>query len=136
MIYKISDSVGCRPPHHVGPTPDGFYVTDGECMACGAPDQEAPKLMSHQLADGQCFFVRQPLTEDEVDQAILAVNVSCCEAVRYDGHDAAILRRVAELGCARQCDFPLAIEPPPISISVVRYKFAGSEETHAAAKQV
>jgi hypothetical protein len=81
--------------------PGDFYVEDGMCIACAAPQLEAPELISH-TEDGEsqyhCYFHRQPATPLEVEHAIQAVFVSCCEAVQYGGRDPAILARLTSLG--------------------------------------
>jgi len=53
-----------------------------------------------------CYFKKQPQSDDETNQAILAVWASCCGAVRYGGEDTDILRRLAELGDKDSCDHP------------------------------
>ncbi len=81
-----------------------FYVVNGECMSCGAPEMHAPNLMSHD-SHGHCFFTQQPANAHETDEAIEATWASCCGALRYGGTDAGIMIRLAELDLAEQCDF-------------------------------
>jgi hypothetical protein len=89
--------------HHANS--DGpFYVVDGECVACGAPESEAGGMMSHDDSSGHCFFKTQPQTLEQVDAAIRALRASCCGAVRYAGKDHSILVRIAELGEGSKCD--------------------------------
>jgi hypothetical protein len=67
-----------------------FYVEDGMCIACAAPEHEAPALMAHDPnahCGYHCYFKKQPQTPEELDRAIQAVNVGCCGAVRYGGTD-------------------------------------------------
>ncbi len=82
--------------------PGSFYTT-GDCMACGAPEAEAPELLAPLEADNfQTYFLRQPQTPEEVEHACSAIQVCCVEALRYGGTDASIIRR---LGNRRQyCD--------------------------------
>ena len=91
-------------------------------MACGAPECEAPSLMSHD-GDGHCFFVRQPSTAEEFNEAILGTWASCCGAVRYGGRDREILIRLAENGLAESCDHRLADEPKPVNRNCVSFEF-------------
>lgn len=107
-----------------------FYVVDGACITCGAPEQEARALMSNE--DGHCYFKRQPATTDESNRAIRAVVVSCCGAVRYGGRDPEILRRVAELGEAEQCDHPLPGNQVVVRRSVATFRFEGFNALDAA----
>ena len=66
-------------------------------MACGAPEAEAPDLMTHdEDYYDSCYFKRQPSTPKETMQAVNACLVSCCGAVRYDGNNPEILRLLGE----------------------------------------
>lgn len=71
-----------------------FVVLKDHCIACGAPEAEAPDLMAHDDEANSCYFRRQPTTPEETDAAIRASQVSCCGAVVYRGTDPAILRRI------------------------------------------
>lgn len=79
-------------------------MVDAECITCGAPEAEAPALMTHEEPTAHCYFARQPRTSAELDQAIQAVVVSCCGAVRYGGQDLIVLRRLREHGAGESCD--------------------------------
>jgi hypothetical protein len=95
-------------------------------MSCGAPEVEAGALMSHN-GNGHCYFVRQPITAEEVNAAILGLWTSCCGAVRYGGQDHGILVRLAEIGEADTCDFRLEIEPGRACISHLTFEFVDAE---------
>lgn len=78
--------------------PGDFFVENGMCIACTAPEHEAPELMAHTDEEVyHCYFRRQPETPEEVEHAIRAVYVSCCQAVRYGGNDPKILGRLEKL---------------------------------------
>ena len=90
----------------VGP----FYSVDGGCVTCLAPHSAAPDLMGF-YADpsgthrrSHCFFERQPHTSEEIERAILAMEVSCIENLRYGGNDLAILKRLSDMGYRHLCD--------------------------------
>jgi hypothetical protein len=104
-----------------------FYVVNGECISCGAPEMHAPTLISHD-AQGHCFFTRQPTSAKETNEAIKSTWASCCGALRYSGTHRETLIRLAELGLAGQCDFRLKDEPEPLTISCVSFEF-GEPET-------
>ena len=91
-----------------------FYVEDGGCIACGAPEAEAPELMGWTDDPGHhCYFKKQPANAEEVDHAIRALEVSCCGALRYGGDDPAIIARL-EPGLVDHASpekTPLAVEP-------------------------
>ena len=84
-----------------------FYVEDGMCIACSAPEHEAPDLMTHAIdREGHyhCYFKRQPQTQEELLRATTAVVVGCCGAVRYAGTDATVITRLVEAGVGDCCD--------------------------------
>jgi ferredoxin len=83
-------------PHERTPknVPGPFYVIKDECIACGAPEAEAPTLMAFDDDAGSCYFRRQPSDPAETDRAIRAVWASCCGAVRYGGSEPAVLARL------------------------------------------
>ena len=88
------------PPRFRLNAPGDFFVEDGRCIACTAPEHEAPELMAHAKGGDliyHCYFRRQPETPEEVEHAIRAVFVSCCGAVQYGGSDPSILNRFEEL---------------------------------------
>jgi hypothetical protein len=86
-----------------------FYVENGVCITCGAPEAEAPDLIEHSKRDeyGHCFFKKQPQTEDEINRAINAIAVSCISSLRYGGTDERILRKLYAMGCQNECDHKL-----------------------------
>jgi hypothetical protein len=82
------------PPHLAKNAPGPFYTT-GECLSCGAPEEEAPDLLAPLDADNyDTFFVRQPATPEEVELACRAAEVCCVSAVRYAGTDPVIITRL------------------------------------------
>lgn len=114
----MAASLDRHPRNSQGP----FYVANGECISCGAPESEAQDLMSHDDG-GHCYFVRQPESPEEVEQAIHATWASCCGAVRYGGKDAEIIRKLAILGSYDSCDEKLIPEPSGEIRSCVRFDF-------------
>lgn len=84
--------------------PGDFYVEDGCCIDCGVPEAAAPDLIRRDEDGAHCYFKRQPVSAEEVDQAIEAINVACCAALRYGGKDPQILHRID----LDQCDHPLS----------------------------
>ena len=96
--------------HRLGKNAPGPFYTTGECTACGAPEAEAPELLAPLDDDNwDTFFVRQPQTPGEVEQACRAVEVCCLSALRYGGTDADIIRRLGNR--PEFCDHRLP-EPP------------------------
>lgn len=82
----------------------GFYVEMDACIACGAPQPEAPELIDHTKEDGDCYFKKQPETEEELVKAIKAMWVSCINGLRYGGNDEAIIKRLYQVGLGDLCD--------------------------------
>jgi hypothetical protein len=103
-----------------------FYVVSGECISCGAPESEAPELMSHDES-GHCYFARQPGSRQEVDAAIRATWTSCCGAVRYGGDDAEVVGRLGAIEAYSSCDHKLEPEPPTAFRSCVLFDFVSGE---------
>jgi hypothetical protein len=58
------------------------------------PEMVAPNLIAGTY-DGHCYFKKQPATPEELEQAIEAVQVSCCGAVMYVGDEPTIRKRVS-----------------------------------------
>ena len=74
--------------------PGPFYTT-GDCLACDAPEHEAPDLLAPLIGcNSDTYFVRQPSTPDEVERACRALEVCCVLALRYGGSDPNIIRRL------------------------------------------
>jgi len=96
----MQSSIKDRYPFNKG----DFYINNGDCISCGAPQAEAPDLIEHGKEDGHCYFKKQPQTEKELDQAISALMVSCINALRYGGTEEKILKRLYENGLADLCD--------------------------------
>jgi hypothetical protein len=67
----------------------------GDCLACEAPEAEAPDLLAplseHNI---DTYFVRQPKTIDEIERACRAAKVCCVAALRYGGQDRAIIEQL------------------------------------------
>jgi hypothetical protein len=96
-------------PRHPRNAPGPFYVVKGHCISCGAPQAEAPGLVT--LDEGGCYFHKQPETPAEVNDALRAILVSCIEVYRYGGDEPTIRRRLAEIGYSHLCDNPLEAHP-------------------------
>lgn len=79
---------------------DGTWC--GQCLSCDTPEREAPTLLAP-LTDGNSdtYFVRQPETDAEIEQACWAIEVCCVDALRYGGKDPKILARLRRTDC---CD--------------------------------
>lgn len=91
-----------RSPRNVA----GPFYGIGECMACGAPEAEAPDLLAPLSADdNETYFVRQPETPEDIGRACRAVHVCCVAALRYGGTDPAVLKRLGNR--VEYCDHPL-----------------------------
>lgn len=87
--------------------PGDFYVANNECIACQAPEEEAPSLMTHNDSEKcgyHCYFHRQPESPEELEEAVYAVAVSCCRSVRYAGNDPNVIGRLEQLNSLDSCD--------------------------------
>lgn len=112
----MKDDSYVHPDRFPGNVPGPFYTTgaispDGtwcaNCLSCGVPEMAAPTLLSP-LTDEDCdtYFVRQPQTEQEIDQACDAITSCCVDALRYGGRDPRILARLPAAYCDFPCDLP------------------------------
>ncbi len=76
----------------------GFWVDDGECgdcLDCPIPEAEAPGLLADICKeDNYTHFIRQPKTADEIEQACMACEVCCVNALRYGGKNTSIIQRL------------------------------------------
>lgn len=81
-----------------------FYVEKDICLACMAPEIEAPELWGFDEGSCNCYFKRQPSTPEELEHAIAAVAISDIQGLRYAGSDEYVLRRLVERGAADCCD--------------------------------
>jgi hypothetical protein len=94
-------------PHRMN-APGQFYVVNQDCMTCGYPHILAPDLMAWEMDSGgretHCYFRKQPETSQEVEQALRAVEGSCCGALRYCGSDPEIIQKLKDAGCKEAID--------------------------------
>lgn len=61
----------------------GPFYTRGQCLACDAPQSCAPALLSELATNNlDTFFVRQPETAEEIEQACLAIQICCVSDLR------------------------------------------------------
>ena len=81
-----------------------FYVENGICLCCMAPEYESPELWAFDNEAMHCYFKRQPETPVELQHAIAAVAASDIQGLRYGGTNKRILRRVVRLGAKDCCD--------------------------------
>jgi hypothetical protein len=73
----------------------GPFYTTGDCLACEAPEAEAPELLAP-LKEGNytTYFVKQPHTAEEVERACKAIESCCVADLRYGGQDRSIIQRL------------------------------------------
>jgi hypothetical protein len=87
-----------------------FYVENGMCIICCAPEHAAPALMGFfsdpdgSNRESHCYFKQQPRTEAETRDAIDAIRASCCGALRYGGSDRRIIDALIQAGNGAACD--------------------------------
>jgi hypothetical protein len=95
---RISSTLTRDQPHRMN-APGPFYVVNQDCMTCGYPHVLAPDLMAWEMnsegREAHCYFAKQPETSQEIEQAVNAVNGSCCGALRYAGSDREILKHLS-----------------------------------------
>ncbi len=85
----------------------GDFYTTGRCLACNAPEDEAPMLFAPLGGENcQTYFARQPETAEEIELACRAAEICCVADVRYGGHDVRVIMRLGN--CPEYCDFVVA----------------------------
>lgn len=73
----------------------GPFYTCGTCLACEAPEAEAPELLASLGAGNYTtYFVRQPETAAEIERACGAAGVCCMFDLRYGGTDPLVIARL------------------------------------------
>lgn len=65
----------------------GKYYVDRECIACDACTLSAPDNFGMDEDDGHAWVMKQPVTEEEVDQCLEAMEGCPVEAIGDDGLD-------------------------------------------------
>ena len=73
----------------------GAFYTMGLCLFCGTPEAEAPDLLAPLTEEnGTTYFLRQPETAEEAEQACGALRMCCVDDLRYGGTDQFIIERL------------------------------------------
>ncbi len=119
---------------HSKNAPGDFYVECDSCIACTAPYLEASDLMNGPEDDTscyECYFKRQPVTEEEIERACDAIMVSCTEAVRYSGSDRSILKRLYDRSSYGSVDLlPSGVESEISDFVRKKYRHARKYGVH------
>ncbi|MEZ6143298.1 MAG: hypothetical protein R3B84_22250 [Zavarzinella sp.] len=87
--------------------PGPFYAEDiGTDCGCLLPEGEAPTLLATTGPPRyQTYFLRQPETPLEIEQACAAIRICHVHSLRYGGKDPEILTRLADV--PHLCDYQL-----------------------------
>ena len=81
---RAGDSMADRNDKLPGQDPGTFYV-DGQCIDCDLCRQTAPDMFDRNDAEGFSFVVRQPETDEEIQQCREALEECPVEAIGNDG---------------------------------------------------
>ena len=100
-FYTTGSLIPCSPE-----TPKNL-IWCGDCLACEAPEGEAPDLLA-KLSDANTdtYFVRQPVNEAETEAACRALMSCCVAALRYGGKNVSITQRLKN--SPEFCDYIIA----------------------------
>ena|ERR1700740_1150905 len=81
-----------------------FYVQQGCCLSCGVPQSVAPTLVGWRDTENstECYWIRQPRTAEQLEQAIRIIHEQELDCHRYAGTDPKVIRKLPP----SQCDFP------------------------------
>jgi hypothetical protein len=122
-------------PRHPLNAPGDFYTHHTACIHCGAPEAEAPMLLTTPEDMSGCYFHRQPETIAELRAAINALHVACIRAHRYTGSDVGVLRLLDDRRGADLCD--QALPTPKVLRNHVTFAFPNiTDATEIAARIV
>lgn len=118
---------------HAQNAPGDFYVEDGCCIACGIPMELAPTVFEWSDDPYHCVVKRQPGSPEEITQTLEAMLDGEADCIRYQGRDAAIARRIVEMGMAECCDG----EAPSDAVVTIRDRvsFSTTMSPHEAARR-
>ncbi len=108
------DAVALPQPHPAN-VPGDFYVEDGCCTMCEVPLIHAPDLFGvctdNRTYPGMasrsyehCYVKQPPVTDEQRDQMIEAIQFTELECIRYRGRDELIQLRLIEIGQGHVCD--------------------------------
>jgi hypothetical protein len=79
-------------------------------VRCFGPKEHAPELIGYfegppgARGCGHCYVKRQPVTPEDIEAMVRAMEASFCSGLRYCGDNPAILERLAQRGQAARCD--------------------------------
>ena len=87
-----------------------FYVEDGCCTMCGAPNVEAPELFggfdeNSKMTNEHCFVKKQPESIQELEKMMNAMAVQELICIRYCGKDRKIKEKIRSIGEHNQIDW-------------------------------
>jgi len=86
-----------------------FYTLEDVCLACRIPETEAPTLLSQDDDNCDTYFIKQPITKKEIEEACCAIESCCADALRYGGQDKEIISRLKNN--PNYCDYDLEGNP-------------------------
>ena len=95
-----------RQPPHPANVPGPFYVQDGCCISCAVWEDIAPDLLAWQGNYAHCYVARQPVTDDEFERMMTAMEVGEVDCIRVHGCRPQWAERLREAGLGRQIDPP------------------------------
>lgn len=79
---------------------EAFYVQPECCIGCGVPQSVAPDLVGWTNEHHpQCYWIKQPETAAELNQAIKLFRMQELGCHRYSGNDPAILQTLPVEDC-------------------------------------
>ena len=107
-----------------------FYVQATCCMSCGVPQEIAPDLVGWTNENRtECYWLKQPMTPDELDRAVKIIHTQELGCHRYSGKDPAILRRLPAEDCDHLRPDLKLIPIPYLTVSGFPPKFTLSESS-------
>jgi hypothetical protein len=112
-------------------TTEDFYVQPRCCLSCGVPQSVAPDLVGWTSENSpQCYWIKQPETAAELNQAIKLFQTQELGCHRYSGNNPALLQKLPAEDCDHfHPELKLSCKPYFASSGPTpRFVLSGSEE--------
>lgn len=106
-------------PAAIAPLPDGFYIISDDCVDLGCCEAEVSSCI-RMTPNNKTEMFKQPDTEAEIGQMLVACGNCAVNAIRYNGTDSQIHKALGEISSA-QLGVTQAL--PPIDNGPWRLKF-------------
>ena len=103
-----------RNDRHPKNAPGRFY-SDAQCLDCDACHQTAPGIFVRDDDNGDTYVLRQPRTEEEIRQAVQAMEECGVDAIGDDGHEPGGVRMPLQHPVTAPVNAPPGVPAAPVT---------------------